>query len=83
MQRLRSDFQVGGHIPKTTSHWAYFDRASSTLIGFAGEEGDPGFNARLTGARIDAVARILIGRGHDAAAITRIPRPTASRGRIQ
>lgn len=106
-QRLRSDFQVGGHISKTTSHWAYFDRASSrltddqrrnvelfsaglsgpsqpvTLIGLASEEGDPGFNARLTDMRIDAVAQILIGRGHDAAAITRIPRPTASRGRIQ
>jgi hypothetical protein len=54
-----------------------------TLIGYASEEGDTGFNARLAEARIDAVAQILIGRGHDAAAITRTPRATASRGRIR
>lgn len=52
-----------------------------TLIGFASEEGEPGINAGLVNARIDAVAHQLAAEGYTGTPI-RTSRAVASQGRI-
>jgi hypothetical protein len=53
-----------------------------TLNGFASEEGSAAVNDAIVKARVDAVAGELKAQGHDAAKLTRVPKASSGKGRL-